>query len=300
MLIKQMNILRFGAIITGLNLCLVSPVLGMDKIILKNKNVFEGRIISNRAGEIVIELKDGQAALTFPRADIAEVFLEKPAGFASAEVFFNKNNYPRAIELFTKIIKEYSNYDWAQKSLAYVARANMKLKKWAMAEKALRDYLKKYPGAKDTVELNISLAMTLTEQGRFDKAAALYNGTLKMKIEEALQARVQYGLAELYLSKEEYEPALMAYLRVLVLFSEQKEVAPGAMLKAGLCYEKLGDIVRARQIYEEIIADYPKTTQAKQAKKRISAWPKIKKRTEPEPDTMVMRKKFKINQSVKA
>lgn len=268
----------------GLSLCSPSSVSATDKIILKNNSVIEGKIIKDERNQIVVEIQEGKAFLTILRSNIARIILEKPEIFASAEAFFEKGNYAEAIRLYKQVIREYSNYDWAQKALFQMGRAYMKLKNWSQARESFQKYLKTYPDAEVSDEVNLYLAQILTQQGQYGKAAAFYENILKMEDKEDLQVQAQYGLAEIYMAKQEYEAALMAYLRVLVVFYNHSQWVPQAMFKAGLCYEKLNDIARAKQIYEEIRTDYPKTKHAMLAKKKISSLPQKGNDTERQED----------------
>jgi len=74
--------------------------------------------------------------------------------------------------------------------------------------------------------------------------------------------------------KVKYKEALLAYMRVYILYPDQKAQRPRAMLRAGNASELLGtrpDNTRAVRIYKELVAEFPKTPEAKDARKRLEA-----------------------------
>lgn len=267
---KVVVLLIWFFLFAGVYLGLSSSALAIEKIILKNNAVIKGKIIKDEGNQIIIEEYKSKAFLTIPRSSIVRVILKKPESFASAQALFKKGDYAEAAKLYTQVVKEYGNYDWAQKALFQAGRAYMKLKRWDQAGQTFQKYLKSYPRSSIFHEVNLYFAQALACQGHHEKAALLYENILKIKGKENLRAEAQYDLAELYLAGKEYEKALMGYLRIVVVFYNQTEWVPGAMFKAGLCYEKLGDAGRAMQMYKETVADYPRTESARLSREKLS------------------------------
>ena len=66
--------------------------------------------------------------------------------------------------------------------------------------------------------------------------------------------------------------ALHHYLRVTVLYKDQNRYLPKALFSAGLCFEYLGgdeDRSRSRSMYRNVIANFPDSTWAAEAQKRL-------------------------------
>jgi len=103
-----------------------------------------------------------------------------------------------------------------------------------------------------------------------DKAARL---TLFMALGE-LSMKAGDKATDATEKKVKYKEALLAYMRVYILYPDQKAQRPRAMLRAGNASELLGtrpDNTRAVAIYKELVTEFPKTPEAEDARKRLEA-----------------------------
>lgn len=70
-------------------------------------------------------------------------------------------------------------------------------------------------------------------------------------------------------AKRLFKDALLAYLRVVVLYKDQSAYVPKAMFFAARCFDQLGDEVskdRAKRLYGAIVRQYPESRWAQEAK----------------------------------
>ncbi len=74
-----------------------------------------------------------------------------------------------------------------------------------------------------------------------------------------------------HLGRKEYEPALLAYLRLPTLYTEQARLLPGALLGSARAYAGMGDTERARRAFRELIADHPTAPESGAAKAELPA-----------------------------
>ena len=102
--LSHTSILSFG-LSTFMPLCLLvifllsmgGISLAADKIILKNGNVIEGRIVREKGDQIIIEMADAKATMGIPRSDILRIIMERPQSFLKAEEAFKKSKFREAI-----------------------------------------------------------------------------------------------------------------------------------------------------------------------------------------------------------
>ena len=245
--------------------------LAADKIILKNGNVIEGRIVREKGGQIIIELADAKATMGIPRSDILRIIMEKPQSFLKAEKAFKKREFREAIKLYNEVVSQYRRTEWAQKALIGTGRAYMGLKNTDEASRVFEKFLSEYKDSDLSCEVRLILGKIFRGSGEYDKARTIYAHVLERNNPEESLAEAQFSLGETYLAQEQYEDALMSFLRVVVVFGEQSEFVQKAMLRAGFCYEKIGDLANAKQIYEELMKEYPKGKYVKEARGKLNA-----------------------------
>ena len=240
-----------------------------DKIILKNNSVIEGKIIKEKDDQIIIELAGGKATMGIPRSDILKIIMEKPESFLKAEVAFKKRKFEEAIKLYNEVISLYGTTEWAEKALVRIGRAYMGLKKADKACETFERFLSKHKDSDLSCEVALILGKIYKDKGAYDKAKIFFREILKENYAGKYLAEAQFCLGGIYTATEEYEEALMSFLRIVVVFYKQIEFIEDAIFKSGFCYEKLEDFINAREIYEELLATYPKGKYAKEIGEKI-------------------------------
>lgn len=101
-------------------------------------------------------------------------------------------------------------------------------RQYAAAERSFRDFLKNYPDHSQTAE-------------------------------------AQYYLAECDFQRNEFPQAALAYDVVIKKYPKSSS-APGAYLKQGICFSKMGNKDAARARMQELISKFPKSPEAARAK----------------------------------
>jgi len=251
-------------------LCIVSISQASDKIILKNGNIIEGRIVREKSDQVTIELMGGKGSMGIPRSDILRIIMEKPESFLKAEGAFEKREFKEAIKLYNEVVSEYGRTEWGKKALIGVGRSYMELKKVDEACRIFERFLSRYKDSDLSCEVGLILGEIFTGKEMYDRAKTVYGEILEKSCPGEYLAEAQFRLGEIYSVTEEYEEALMSLLRVVVVFSEESDLVQKAMLRSGSCYEKLEDSGNARGIYEELLREYPKGKYVKEAKKKLN------------------------------
>jgi tol-pal system protein YbgF len=88
-----------------------------------------------------------------------------------------------------------------------------------------------------------------------------------------LAESAQHMLGESYYALQEFELALGEFLKLLE-HAPKGAKAPEALLKVGLCYRALGDAGEARNTWERLIREHPRSAEAKRARSLIAEGPR--------------------------
>lgn len=131
-------------------------------------------------------------------------------------------------------------------------------------KQALFDLGKKLFDEKKFVEAGQAfdlLASRTTDDPALAESAMFYKG-------EAHYARAG-TLEDKRAKADAYRQAVLSYQRVLQV--PKAKMADGALLKIGLAFEALGFPEEAKVFYEELLSKHPKSSLAKEARKRLGA-----------------------------
>jgi TolA-binding protein len=106
---------------------------------------------------------------------------------------------------------------------------------------------------------------------KFDEARTAFERVINSKHGRRTEtaAKCQLLIAETYYNGEDFEQALLEYLKVDFIYPFPSYQAP-ALLLAGQCHERLKQKAEAIMQYEELIKKFPKQESATTARERIS------------------------------
>ncbi|HMC10776.1 MAG TPA: hypothetical protein VKH44_05780 [Pirellulaceae bacterium] len=89
------------------------------------------------------------------------------------------------------------------------------------------------------------------------------------KMPPDIQATGSYVLGDVLARQEQPEAASLAYLKVPILFHQQRPMAADALLAAGKQLEKMSQNRQAAEVYRELVRDFPHLAGAKEAAGRL-------------------------------
>jgi tetratricopeptide (TPR) repeat protein len=125
----------------------------------------------------------------------------------------------------------------------------------------------------------VGRANVLIQQGQADEAQRWINSVSDKVTDPAARTSLYMALGDLAMAdakkeadaarkKLRYKEALLAYMRVYILYPGQTEVMPKALLQAGtasMLLDTAADKARARQLFRKLTQDFPKSPEAKAA-----------------------------------
>ncbi|MDZ7267447.1 MAG: tetratricopeptide repeat protein [candidate division KSB1 bacterium] len=171
------------------------------------------------------------------------------------DFYLTNQQWDNAIEAFTRVIKDSTfdnNYKLAVRSLIDVYdRIALKDRALALA----RHYLNRFPEDPKTFDLRLKCALLLNDLQQYDDAIALLR-RLKPAADATTEPEVQYYLGKSYMNAGRFENAIAELLRVK-FFSKPTKLPWDviALYDAAICYTRLGNCTRARQLFQRIVRE---------------------------------------------
>ena len=111
-------------------------------------------------------------------------------------------------------------------------------------------------------------AYELFREGKYDKSREAFEHFLKQYPETEFSDNAQFWIGECFYFEKKYEKAIVEYEKVTKNFPEGNKT-PYALLKQGLSFLKLGDKASAKLLLQQVIKDYPNTSQARIARAKL-------------------------------
>ena len=100
---------------------------------------------------------------------------------------------------------------------------------------------------------------------KYEEAQRSFTDFLKNYKDHSQAAEAQYYLAECYFQRNQFADAALAYDKVIKQYPKSGS-APGAYLKQGISFSKIGQAAAAKARMQEVISKYPNTPEAARAK----------------------------------
>jgi len=101
---------------------------------------------------------------------------------------------------------------------------------------------------------------------KYDEAKNLFDNLLRNGIEEELRDNCEYWIGECYFATRRYVEAINQFQKVINIATSNKKVDAYYMI--GRCYEKMGYLEKARQVYIELNNKFPYNQHYKRATMR--------------------------------
>ena len=215
----------------------------------------------NAKNDYVVETKSGSQ--TYPASLVARAEADKPAGFEQAIAFEKSGDFASSISAFKEIAKKNRGLGWDDKAYASISRLYIRQNKYPEAVKALESMGKEMLRQSDIQGIYWK---ALLESREFDTLSAQLDHAIK-RGDRSLAARAQILRGDMNMKRRQLESAALDYLRTVALFKAEKNVQPEALYKAGLVLEELRH-EKARDMFDQLIKEYPESTYAREAKNR--------------------------------
>ena len=207
--------------------------------------------------------------------DYPESSLLPVAKYGIAESFFQEKDFDRSYDLFQLLdqTQPFQPRDsWAAMVKLRLAQLHVQRREFAQAVTLARAIEPNYPGFSLQHEADYLLGRVSAADGKFAQARQAYHKVVSADptYQREITAMAQWMLGETYLHQQQYVLAIKAYEALLadIPFDNWKSASH---VQVGRCYESLGNESLARKSYLRVIKQYPETTWAAEAQRRLDS-----------------------------
>jgi outer membrane protein assembly factor BamD len=224
--------------------------------------------------------------------------------YAQGQLDFANAEYNAAIENYQLLIDRFPFSPYAEDAQLKIGLAYFKMHQYAQAVASLDDFQRMHPTSKNLELVSYYIAMSFYKQiGRADQdqtstqRALGYFEALEQRYPESsfaelareksqtcreVLARHEKVIGDFYFQRANFRAAESRYSELLQKYSDTP-VAPGALWDLGVALQKEGKKYSAAQAFAAMVAHYPQTRYAKQAKQALN---KLKQPVDNEEDPL--------------
>jgi tol-pal system protein YbgF len=112
------------------------------------------------------------------------------------------------------------------------------------------------------------VAYELFRDAKYEKSREGFENFLKQHPDTEFSDNAQFWIGECYYFEKKYEKAIVEYDKVIKNFPDSNKV-PYALLKQGLSFQRLGDKASAKLLMQQVIRDFPNTSQSRIAREKL-------------------------------
>jgi tol-pal system protein YbgF len=124
--------------------------------------------------------------------------------------------------------------------------------------------------AAENAEQDYNAALATFRAHEYGQAVLDFLDFIAKHPQHRLVANAQYWIGEAYYVQRDYRQALVEFQKVLDVAPSSPKV-PDALLKMGLCHRNLHDLNHARQTWDRVEKDYPRSDAAAKARALLRA-----------------------------
>jgi len=187
------------------------------------------------------------------------------------DFYYKSKQFENAIGAFKKIINDEKAGDVLPTAMRYLIKTYSDLGLWDAALATTRDYIQKFPEAEDLLQKKVQIGIFYINLHEYQRAIEYLKEILK-EADKETEPEIQYWIGKCYFNLGQYERAISEYLKVRYLTKPTKlpwDVT--AQYESGLAYMKLGEMEKAKQIFQQIIREQGANSEyGRIARKRIN------------------------------
>ena len=111
--------------------------------------------------------------------------------------------------------------------------------------------------ASASYETRYKTALDTYQKRQYRQAITLFEALINEDSGNSLSDNCQYWIGECYYGLKDYDQGIIEFQKVFAYPNSNK--ADDAQLKLGFCYVRMGDKVRAKEEFQRVVIDYPKS-----------------------------------------
>lgn len=216
----------------------------------------------------------------FPISTIRRIDFPNETRLKTAKAALDAGNAAKAIGPITALVAEQRDLRpipgniWAEAALLK-ADALLATGREKEAAPLLKELAAEVKEPDQVQKVAIAQAFLWLRDGKAAEAVAAFDKVIAESQRPPALARAWEGKGAGLLAQEDFDGALLAYLRVPIFYSNETAVMPAALLGSARAYEGLREFDRADEALSELTKTYPDSPEAASAKADIE---RIKKK----------------------
>ncbi len=262
-------------------LCLFGTcTLKAQIITLKSGDVINADSVTRQGNMLMVTVNQGELGYAVNLID--SIQFKEPSQFPQAFGFLDKRHYESSLILANEAMQLQEPYKdipgnlWVRATLLRVeALIGEKRLTEAAASLQLASSMPLTPELQNEVKLDGVLLKTYPQPS---VEIAQLNEVVKVSKSPRLCSRSLLVSGDLYMNQNDYEDALLSYLTVSVFYADNNGLVPDALYGCGLCYERMKDLDRAKEMFEKLLSGFKSAPDQKLAEGEIVKINKMKER----------------------
>lgn len=181
-------------------------------------------------------------------AVLADVYWEEAAKQ------YNEKNYPKALELFQKLLFEFPSASVAPQASFYRAESLFLLERYAEAIPAFENFIRYYPDDPAKSQAMFHLAVSFFNQKDYVKAGSAFRAFAHQFPDDPLAKNAALNAGLCFAKAGEVDNAVEAYLKYAATYPDAEDLG-GVYLQLGDFLEKANQLPKAAEAYARVPAD---------------------------------------------
>lgn len=250
--------------------------LAAQTIVLKTGQRVETQGVRRSGDKVMgkVEIAGTTGEVGHDVSAIAKIEFPEPQGIKRAAEFLAQDEPEKALADINPVITFYESFRdipgawWARAAVIKVS-ALAALQRDAEAEPLAAMIQRNVSDPETARAANLRIASSLVKRQEYDKAAQLVDVAIKESTRPDVLADAWVTKGNVLLAQNQWDAALLAFLRVPVFYRDEKLYMPQALLGSARAYRRLEDKERAKKTLNELIAGFPKSAEAAAAKTEL-------------------------------
>ncbi len=209
---------------------------------------------SNQSYEAVTTLRT--LLKKYPESSLAQ-----HAQYNIGYIYFLTGNYEQAIDEFHTVISRYPGTPWAARAQYNIGDAYYNASKFGKAVNAYKQVLNNYPRSDLIIEAVNGIQYAQVASGKADSSSSVLESFLSKHPQSNIADKLRFRQAESLLQSGDYKSAISSFKEYIRITNNDKMVAE-AYFNLADAYEQMGSIPQAKEAYEAIVDQYPKSGRA--------------------------------------
>jgi TolA-binding protein len=177
----------------------------------------------------------------------------------------------KSLEYRRKFLSLYDQHPMADEVLYQVAQYNFALGYYLTAAKDYQRLLRAYPKSDLAAEGLYWLASSKLAIGAADSAKFYFQRLMDQYVSSPMLSWAELGLVDAYFLLQDF-PQALARCRAFLDTHPRSSLLPMALFRLAEIHEALEQREQAKEVFEQLVNEYPKTYQGEQARSQLTEW----------------------------